>query len=206
MGTACVCRILRLDFLKVGDHLCLLLPLWLFFARIGCFLAGCCYGVPVRHSVPWAVTFTDPHADVPRELIGVPLHPTQLYEAAGNLILLFFLWMILSSIRKHRLPYGLVCAGYFGGYGALRFVLEWFRADAQPFFGITTGQALSLTFLLISGVFLAVAFLRRDRRWLEMQTSDGHPLGVKFETRSNSQTFPNTQTILNLNQTNQRIP
>src|SRR5436190_12463923 len=66
--------------------------------RFGCFFAGCCYGKPT--SVPWAITFSDPFAaaNVGTPL-GVPLHPTQLYEAGAEFAILMIL---LSTERKGR--------------------------------------------------------------------------------------------------------
>src|SRR5215831_17380897 len=67
--------------------------------RFGCFFAGCCYGKPT--SVPWAITFTDPFAaaNVGTPL-GVPLHPTQLYEAGAELLILVFLLATEKSGRQ----------------------------------------------------------------------------------------------------------
>src|SRR5881398_2647292 len=60
--------------------------------RFGCFFAGCCYGKPT--SVPWAITFRDPYAAANvRTPLNIPLHPTQLYEAGAEfLILVLLLW------------------------------------------------------------------------------------------------------------------
>src|SRR5438874_13131890 len=68
--------------------------------RFGCFFAGCCYGKPT--TVPWAITFTDPFAaaNVGTPL-NVPLHPTQLYEAGAELLIMI---VLLATERKGR-PY-----------------------------------------------------------------------------------------------------
>ena len=55
--------------------------------RFGCLFAGCCYGKPT--TLPWGITFTDPFAaDNVGTPLGVPLHPTQLYEAGAELLIL----------------------------------------------------------------------------------------------------------------------
>ena len=65
---------------KTADIMAASVALAHFFGRIGCFFAGCCYG---KHcDLPWAVTFNHPDSLAPT---GIPLHPTQLYEALGNL-------------------------------------------------------------------------------------------------------------------------
>src|SRR4030043_817819 len=62
--------------------------------RLGGFFAGCCYGKTAQ-SLPWAGTFTNPESLAP---IGIPLHPTQLYESAGE----FINFLILIALRKNK--------------------------------------------------------------------------------------------------------
>jgi phosphatidylglycerol:prolipoprotein diacylglycerol transferase len=116
--------------------------------RIGCFLAGCCWGREC--SLPWAVTFTDPVAErnvgVP---LNVPLHPTQLYESAG----LFVLCALLLLLEKRRWP-GQTFAWYLGSYAVLRGTIEFFRGDPR---GSVLGGAVS-TSQVIALAGLAAAF------------------------------------------------
>jgi phosphatidylglycerol:prolipoprotein diacylglycerol transferase len=94
--------------------------------RLGCFSAGCCWGVPTH--VPWAVTFTNPVANslvgVP---LGVPLHPTQLYEALAEFAIFGVLY---ARARKAHAP-GDIISLYILLYGAARFVVEFFRFHEQ---------------------------------------------------------------------------
>ncbi len=116
--------------------------------RVGCFLAGCCWGRECSYA--WAVTFTDPVAErnvgVP---LNVPLHPTQLYESAG----LFVLCGVLLAFGKRRFP-GQIFALYLGGYALLRGTIEFFRGDPR---GSVFGGAVS-TSQLIALAGLAAAF------------------------------------------------
>ena len=66
----------KLPWRPTLDALGLAMPVGQFFGRIGCFMAGCCYGSPSH--LPWAVTFTNPQTLCP---LREPLHPAQLYEA-----------------------------------------------------------------------------------------------------------------------------
>ena len=95
--------------------------------RMGCFSAGCCWGLECHR--PWAVTFTNTEAHrlvgVP---LGVPLHPTQLYEAAAELLI--FIILILW-FRKHRLD-GSVIGLYLILYSTARFLIEFLRFHDQP--------------------------------------------------------------------------
>jgi phosphatidylglycerol:prolipoprotein diacylglycerol transferase len=94
--------------------------------RLGCFSAGCCWGIPTH--VPWAVTFTNPVANalvgVP---LGVPLHPTQLYEAFAEFAIFGILY---TRARKVRAP-GDIISLYILLYGAARFVVEFYRFHEQ---------------------------------------------------------------------------
>jgi phosphatidylglycerol:prolipoprotein diacylglycerol transferase len=100
--------------------------------RVGCFMAGCCFGKPT--SLPWGVTFTsDVAARISGTPLGIPLHPTQLYEAAAefaNFALLYLLG------RRMRAP-GRVVGVYLALYGVERGLLEFLRADPgrTPLFG-----------------------------------------------------------------------
>jgi phosphatidylglycerol:prolipoprotein diacylglycerol transferase len=115
--------------------------------RLGCFSAGCCWGLPTH--VPWAVTFTNPFShDVVGVPLDVPLHPAQLYEAGANLgIFLFLRW------RYARKKFdGEIFAIYLMSYAAWRFFVEFFRAhdaDAMLWGGaISTAQVFSVVGLL----------------------------------------------------------
>jgi len=122
--------------------------------RLGCFAAGCCYGIAT--DLPWGVTFTDTYSGT---LVGVPLniplHPTQLYEAATNLLLGgFLIW--LFGRRKFD---GQVFWTYVRAYAVLRFLHEFLRADPR---GFLFGGALSTSqFIAIIGATIALGMLAR---------------------------------------------
>jgi phosphatidylglycerol:prolipoprotein diacylglycerol transferase len=93
------------------------------FGRVGCFLAGCCYGRPT--SSGWGVVFTDPACDA--EPKNVALHPTQLYEAGYLLLIL----LTILYVRGRRRFFGQLFLLYLMLYAGGRFVLEYFRGDAS---------------------------------------------------------------------------
>jgi len=120
--------------------------------RLGCLLAGCCFGKPA--TVPWAITFTDPAAmanvGTP---IGVPLHPTQLYEAGAEaLILAFLLWWE----RRGRPFPGRTFWSYMLLYSVSRFVIEFYRGDSRGmvFDTMSTSQFVSVLLVPLSIVML----------------------------------------------------
>src|SRR5213080_3473112 len=95
--------------------------------RFGCLFAGCCYGKPTTRL--WGITFTDPFAaaNVGTPL-GIPLHPTQLYEAGAEFLILMFL---LGTERKGRPFAGRTFWLYMFLYALSRFVIEFYRGDPR---------------------------------------------------------------------------
>jgi phosphatidylglycerol:prolipoprotein diacylglycerol transferase len=88
--------------------------------RLGCFAAGCCWGKPTH--LPWAVTFTsqDTTTGVP---LGIPLHPTQLYEAFSEGVIC----LILLAAMKRAHKDGAIIGLYLVLYGLARFGIEFLR-------------------------------------------------------------------------------
>jgi phosphatidylglycerol:prolipoprotein diacylglycerol transferase len=123
--------------------------------RLGCFSAGCCWGVETR--LPWAVTFNNPEAARFGTPLGIPLHPTQLYEAAGEFaIFAFLLW----RLRKPHAD-GQVIGLYLVLYAALRFVVEFVRYQQEP---PPFGGPLSDDQWISIGLLIVGAFLMASRR------------------------------------------
>jgi len=109
--------------------------------RLGCFAAGCCYGKAT--SVPWAVVFTNPiaAANVGTPL-GIPLHPTQLYESGAELLILI---VLLATERRGRRFAGRTFWLYMILYAISRYIIEFFRGDPRGVvFGMSTSQFISL--------------------------------------------------------------
>jgi len=109
--------------------------------RFGCFFAGCCYGRPT--TLPWGITFTDPFAaaNVGTPL-GVALHPTQLYEAGAELVILL---VLLATERKGRSFAGRTFWLYMLLYAVSRFIIEFYRGDERGAVGIfSTSQFISI--------------------------------------------------------------
>jgi phosphatidylglycerol:prolipoprotein diacylglycerol transferase len=89
--------------------------------RVGCFLAGCCWG---RRAPSWlGVVYDDPAALAPR---GVPLHAAQLYECA---LLALLAAALAARLSRRAGADGRVFAAYLAGYGVIRFVVQFFRGD-----------------------------------------------------------------------------
>ena len=113
--------------------------------RLGCFAAGCCWGKEC--SLPWAVTFTRPDANALTGVpLGVPLHPTQLYEAGAEVFIFAFLWSYIH--RNHK--QGSVIGWYMVLYSSVRFLVEFVRNHEQDLvLGLSLTQWISLATLLV---------------------------------------------------------
>ncbi len=145
----------KLNVLKAADLFAAALALGHAFGRIGCFMAGCCHGRPT--ACPAAVTFTDPASEVNPLYLGVPLHPAQLYEAAGNLAIFFLLNAALRRSHEGKLPQGAALSLYAALYAALRFFVEFLRGDDRGAMrlGLSPAQLISAAvFAAAAAVFL----------------------------------------------------
>ena len=119
--------------------------------RFGCLFAGCCYGKPTTR--PWGITFTDPFAaaNVGTPL-GVPLHPTQLYEAGAEFVILM---LLLSTERKGRPFPGRTFWLYMLLYAVSRFIIEFYRGDERGTVGMfSTSQFISIVLAPLAIVML----------------------------------------------------
>jgi phosphatidylglycerol:prolipoprotein diacylglycerol transferase len=120
--------------------------------RVGCFFAGCCWGRPT--ALPWGVTFTNPLA---AELVGTPLgvslHPTQIYEAAAELLILVGL---LAFERRGRAFPGRTFWAYMLVYAISRFAIEFYRGDER---GMVLGALSTSQFISVVLAPLSVAML-----------------------------------------------
>ncbi len=138
----------RLDFKVLGDIVAPGIALAHFFGRMGCFFAGCCWG-RIAEGCSIAVYFprNDAATGVPT---GIPLYPTQLIEAALNLLNFIFLFIFY---KKRKFP-GQVFAVYIFNYSLIRLFVEFFRGDGdrgyifgdmhEPFTSLSVPQLFSL--------------------------------------------------------------
>lgn len=94
-------------------------------ARLGCLMAGCCYGCPT--TLPWAITYTDAQGDAP---INVPLHPTQLYSSIAFFIVFLFLYFVVQKKVKHP---GQLLMIYLMFESVIRFCMDFVRNDLEYF-------------------------------------------------------------------------
>jgi len=135
------------DLWTWGDRLAAAFPLGYTFGRLGNFLNGELWGRP--SDVPWAMVF-------PADPSGLARHPSQLYEAAGEGLLL---WLVLWFLVRPRSPFpGFVFGAYLVGYGLIRFGIEFFREPDAWIgllgWGLSLGQWLCLGMAAVGAVVL----------------------------------------------------
>ena len=148
----------RLRFWPLADLAAPAIALGQAIGRIGCLMAGDDYGSATN--LPWAVTFTDPDAAaIGGAPLGVPLHPVQLYESIFCLMLFF----ALVWLSRRKTFDGQILLAYSVAYAIGRFIIEYFRGDADR--GFVFGGAFSTSqFIAIIILVLAVMLYPRRRK------------------------------------------
>jgi phosphatidylglycerol:prolipoprotein diacylglycerol transferase len=139
-----------IPFLTTADAFALGTPMGLSFARIGCYLRGCCWGTPlpeghIFHGISYKL----------QDYRLVALHPVQLYSAAADLFIFFCL---LGIRRRGHIP-GFLTALFLVMYAGARFILEFFRGDTyriSSLWNLSVYQCSSLFLLLVGVCFLYV--------------------------------------------------
>ena len=139
-------RVIGVPLLDLMDLVFRYVPIGLFAGRIGNFINGELWGAPT--SLPWGMIF--PAAD------GLPRHPSQLYEAGGEGILLGFLLYLLGQRRRSS---GYITGVFFTGYAVIRFLVEFIRVpDAQIGYllggWLTMGQVLTIPVFIFGGLMI----------------------------------------------------
>ena len=167
-----MCRKKKVDFVKALDIVTPCLALGHAMGRIGCFLNGCCYGglcssglsvqFP-RESLPYAdqlrhgkIDFTAVHS--------LPVHPTQLYSFAANLLICLILVYVTVKIKVKGQLFSL----YLMLYGVWRLGIEFLRDDQDRHLGLSVAQYIAIAQFLI-GLFLWVYFLKSKKQNMEVE-------------------------------------
>ncbi|MCP9629779.1 prolipoprotein diacylglyceryl transferase [Rhodopseudomonas palustris] len=147
----------NISIASLGDITCAVGPIGLFLGRIANFINGELWGRPADDTVPWAMVF--PHAG------PLPRHPSQLYEAGLEGIVLFLILALMIRAGALKRP-GLIIGAFLTFYGLARITGEFFREpDPQLGFlwgGLTMGMLLSVPMVITGIVVMLLA--RRSKR------------------------------------------
>ena len=147
LGVWIYCRIHRVSFAPLGDMMAPGIILAQAIGRVGCTINGCCYGA--SSYLPWAVTWTHPNTYAP---LGIPVHPTQVYELLWDLLVFAILWWLLRGWLKQP---GSLFAAYLTLYSLGSFSIRFLRGDVSTFAGVfNEGQVISLLVFIVAAGFL----------------------------------------------------
>src|ERR1700712_1449910 len=153
----------NLPILSLGDITTAVGPIGLLLGRIANFINSELWGRPADASVPWAMVFPN----------GGPLprHPSQLYEASLEGVLLFIILALMIRAGALKRP-GLILGSFIAIYGVMRIIGEFFREpDPQLGFlwgGLTMGMLLSVPMIVAGVVVIAAALRRKPARELNL--------------------------------------
>lgn len=147
----------NLPVLACLDIIAIHAPLFQAIGRIGCFLAGCCYGASTHH--PWGFIYTDPQSMAP---LHVALHPTQLYSAIGLLSIFFLLYCIVQKVTKKP---GQLTALYLMLISMERFLIDFWRADRMFSLAsdtLSTNQLFALAIFVQASILLVYTSIKHE--------------------------------------------
>ena len=153
------CRREKIRVLAFADRIAVAVPLGLGLGRVANFINGELPGRPAPAWLPWAMLFPNYEAH------PIPRHPSEIYEALLEGVVLFGVMLLLSRCERVRRHYGVLTGTFLLGYGLARIIAEFFR-QPDPFlgylvFGTTMGQLLSIP-VVIAGLGLIV-WARRQK-------------------------------------------
>ena len=149
----------HLSYWTIGDLWAPGIALGQGIGRIGCFMAGCCYGLPTK--VKWGVIFSNPDSLAP---LYIPLHPTQLYSALSGLII-FLVLMFLQSKKQFK---GRILIWFLILHSTGRLLIERFRGDDR---GLIPGTEMGTTQLIALLILMASV---GTLIWLKSRDEEGH--------------------------------
>lgn len=149
----------KISILAYADRIALYAPLVQSFGRLGCFFAGCCFGIPTQ--AWWAVTYLHPDHMAP---LNIALHPAQLYSSMTLLITFFILYFIVQHQSKTS---GIVMCSYLICAGLERFLIDFIRWDRlfsnnDNFAFFSIHQWIGL--IIIIGASFGIILLRKQNK------------------------------------------
>lgn len=141
------CWVKKISFWQVGDVVAPGAIMGQAIGRIGCFLNGCCYGLPT--SLPWGVVYTNPGSYCP---LNEQFQPTQIYHMLWNLIAFGILW----SLRRRLKPQGSLFLLYLALYAAGDLSIRFVRVGEPFLFGMQQAQLIGIVILVVTVPWLII--------------------------------------------------
>lgn len=148
------CHKYDLKYFRFSDRIAVVVPIGLFFGRCANFINGELWGRPVESNIPWAMVY--PHVDM------LPRHPSEIYEALAEGVILFTVLITCVLNPYLRSKRGFISGLFLSGYATARIICEFFREpdlNLGYFFGsCTMGQILSIPMLIVGIIFMVLSF------------------------------------------------
>jgi phosphatidylglycerol---prolipoprotein diacylglyceryl transferase len=145
-----------LPILSLGDIVTAVGPIGLFLGRLANFINSELWGRPADPNLPWAIIFPNGGP--------IPRHPSQLYEAALEGVVLFTILAVMIRMGALKRP-GLILGSFIAIYGIARIISEFFREpDPQLGFlwgGLTMGMLLSVPMIIVGAIIMMAAWRRK---------------------------------------------
>jgi phosphatidylglycerol---prolipoprotein diacylglyceryl transferase len=151
------CRVKKLPVLRVLDCLALAIPVGQIIGRCANIINGDTWGSSTR--LPWGFVYTNPHALLPTDLLGVPTHPTPVYEQLWLAVMVAILWYAVPRLKTD----GMAILLYLGLYSFGRFFISFYRVNNIIVFGLREAQIVALV-VLVAVVPAAILLRRRSGR------------------------------------------
>jgi phosphatidylglycerol:prolipoprotein diacylglycerol transferase len=146
----------NISILSLGDITCGVAPIGIFLVRLANFINSELWGRPADPALPWAMVFPNGGP--------IPRHPSQLYEASLEGIVLFIILAVMIRMGALKRP-GMILGSFIAIYGIARIISEFFREpDPQLGFlwgGLTMGMLLSVPMIIAGAIIIAVAWRRK---------------------------------------------
>jgi phosphatidylglycerol:prolipoprotein diacylglycerol transferase len=157
----------RFSYWRAADMAGMVVPVGLAFGRMGCLLAGCCFGVKTDSAIALIFPGRSPASEsqfkagllADMHMSSLPVHPTQIYESASSLVIAAFCLIYVHPRKRYD---GQVFLTFVTLYATARFIIEfWRRDDRGEFLGLSTSQLVGL--LLVGGAVAAHRYLTGAR-------------------------------------------
>lgn len=161
----------KLPGLRVLDCGALAFPVAQIIGKCANIINGDTWGYPTK--LPWGITYTNPHAFLPRSLLGVPTHPTPIYEQIWLVVVVVVLALNMRRLRKVD---GLAILSYFWLYSLGRFFVSFYRVNVAVLWGLKEAQVIALVVLIIVPP-LAYWLVRRAPKRREQAAAGGPEAG-----------------------------
>ncbi len=157
LGLLIYCRWKKLPMLRVLDSTALAFPVAQIIGKSANIINGDTWGDPT--SLPWGITYLHPDSFIPDSLLGIPTHPTPVYEQLWLLVVVGVLWFARKRIKTD----GMAILLYLGLYSFGRFFISFFRVNKILFLGLKEAQVIAIVVILLA-IPAAIYLHRRAKR------------------------------------------